>query len=258
MLGMASNVEEPVSADDTRAIATSFPDFIDLMNSLGANITVDSPCLGAKTRIIAIDGPAASGKGTLARKLAEYYGHAYLDTGRLYRAVGLKLVNNKQDPNDKNAAIEAAKSINAHDLQSKRLRQETVGQAASIISAIPEVRQILLDYQRTYAKREGGAVLDGRDIGTVVCPDADIKLFVTASVEARAQRRHNELQGEGIEVVADSVLEDLKERDARDSQRDVAPLKPAPDAIEVDTTNMSTDEVLARVTSLIEDKEQAA
>jgi len=258
VLGMAAQVEEAVSVDDTRAIATSFPDFIDLMNSLGANIIMDAPCLGAKTRVIAIDGPAASGKGTLARKLAEYYGHAYLDTGRLYRAVGLKLVNANQDANDKHAAIEAAKSINAHDLQSKRLRQEKVGNAASIVSAIPEVRQILLDYQRTYAKREGGAVLDGRDIGTVVCPDADIKLFVTASVEARAERRHKEIQGEGIEVVAESVLEDLKERDERDSQRDVAPLKPAPDAIEIDTTNMSTDEVLARVTSLIEDKEQVA
>ncbi len=257
VLGMAGNVKEPVTVDDTRAIATSFPDFIELMNDLGANLTVDAPCLGSKTRVIAIDGPAASGKGTLARKLAEYYGHAYLDTGRLYRAVGLKLVNAKQDATDKAAAIAAAKSINQHDLQSKRLRQETVGNAASIVSAIPEVRQILLDYQRNYAKREGGAVLDGRDIGTVVCPDADIKLFVTASVEARAQRRHAEIQGEGIEVVAESVLEDLKERDARDSERDVAPLKPAADAIEIDTTNMSTDEVLKRVTALIEAQEAA-
>lgn len=260
VMGMASS--EMVSVDDTSAIDTSFPGFAALMNDAGAAIEAQGRkaersvlvALGqrAPRRVIAIDGPAASGKGTLARRLADHYGYAYLDTGSLYRAVGLKLVYSDQDPNDKPAAVAAAKRITDHDLSNPRLRQERVGQAASIVSAIPEVRAILLDFQQQFADRPEGAILDGRDIGTVVCPHADIKLFMNASLEARAKRRHRELQGEGIEVVYDSVLKELKERDERDSKRDAAPLKPAKDAFLIDTTNVSADEVLEKAIELIE------
>ncbi len=253
----------PVTVDDARAINTSFPGFALLMNKMGAKIHVTERrrvfAQGghiqrkAPPRVIAIDGPAASGKGTLARRLATHYGYAYLDTGSLYRAVGLKLVNAKQDPHDMSLAINAASSISDSDLMDPDLRQEKVGKAASVVSAFPQVRDILLEYQREYARRPEGAILDGRDIGTVVCPDADFKLFMTASIEARAKRRHKELQGQGIEVVYESVLEDLLERDKRDSKRKAAPLIAAADAIELDTTRMSADSVFEKVRALIEE-----
>src|SRR5690606_39178747 len=142
-----------------------------------------------------------------------------LDTGSLYRAVGMKLVYAGKDPQDVKAAIEAAKHIDADDLANPRLRQEHIGQAASIVYAFPEVRQALLEFQREFARSRHGAVLDGRDIGTVVCPDADFKFFITATLDARAKRRHRELSGQGIEVVFESVLEDLRERDTRDQKR---------------------------------------
>ena len=263
ILGLAS--ETPASVDDVSAIATSFTGFVPLMHELGAVIEAEPHAFAQKSkvsavtqkvprRIIAIDGPAASGKGTLARKLAEYYGYAYLDTGSLYRAVGVKLVYNDKDPENKEDAIEAANSITDEDLADNRLRQEVVGNAASVVSAIPEVRAILLDYQRDYAHRPKGAVLDGRDIGTVVCPDADFKLFLTADLEARAMRRHKQLQGQGIEVVYESVLEDLRERDERDSQRDAAPLKAANDALQLDTTDMDAQAVFSHVIQMIEDQ----
>lgn len=262
VLGMMTAA--PVDIDDARAINTSFPGFAPLMNKLGANIHVTErrrsmivqggvPRRKSPPRIIAIDGPAASGKGTLARRLAQHYGYAYLDTGSLYRAVGLRLVKAKEDPHDRLLAIEAAKTISDYDMMDPDLRQEKVGKAASIVSAFPEVRDILLDYQRDYARRPEGAILDGRDIGTVVCPQADFKLFMTASLEARAKRRHKELQGQGIEVVYESVLEDLLERDKRDSKRKAAPLVPAPDAVELDTTRMSADTVYEKVLGLIEE-----
>lgn len=404
VMGMAS--KGPVTVDDITPIATSFPHFVDIMNSAGAKISAmgPTPRTDNKPLVIAVDGPAASGKGTLARRLAEHYGLEYLDTGSLYRAVGMKLVYNDQDPNDKKAAIEAARSIDTNDLANPRLRQEHIGQAASIVSSYPEVRTALLDYQRKFAKgkyhisspyrgedgwgaqkshnyplekikknarllrksmsdaesllweslrrqqfgvkfrkqhpvgkyiadfaclnpavvieldggqhaeekniskdqertkfleskgftvlrfwndevlknteavlesiysaihktpcpppslppTEGGtfkgAVLDGRDIGTVVCPDADFKFFITATLFARAKRRHKELSGEGIEVVFDSVLEDLRERDERDEKRTVAPLIPASDAIIMDTSTLDASEVFEKACEVVDAK----
>jgi 3-phosphoshikimate 1-carboxyvinyltransferase len=254
IMGMASAT--PVSIDDARAIGTSFPNFTSIMNRLGAHISSAGMAQRAHYRplTIAIDGPAASGKGTLARRISTYCGYPYLDTGSLYRMVGLKLIYNDKDPADKTAAIEAAQSISEQDFANPRLRQERVGNAASIVSAIPEVRQALLDYQRQFAAKTEGAVLDGRDIGTVVCPEADLKFFITASLEARAKRRHRELQGQGIEVVFESVLADLQERDERDSKRTVAALVPAEDAIHIDTSDMSAREVFEKILGYINEK----
>jgi cytidylate kinase len=259
ILGMIS--QNGVTVDDTTAIATSFPNFLSLIEQIGGNIAYNTENTATTSaipdrfrlppRIIAIDGPAASGKGTLARRLANHFGYAYLDTGSLYRAVGLRLVYSNESAEDISAAIKAARSITDYDLTNPRLRQEQVGQAASVVSAIPEVREVLLEFQRNYAHRDEGAILDGRDIGTIVCPDAHIKLFVTADLEARAQRRHRELQGQGIEVVYESVLEDLKERDERDSKRASAPLRPANDAITIDTTGKSIEEVYKQVLEYI-------
>jgi len=252
VMGMAT--KQAVHIDDGSAITTSFPAFAELMNSLGASITFDAnatPKRHAPPLTIAIDGPASSGKGTLARRLAEALGYMYLDTGSIYRAVGLKLIYAHKDPYDKRAAIDAALSLTEQDLANPRLRQERIGKAASIISAIPEVRNILLEFQRRCAKHPKGAVLDGRDIGTIVCPDADIKVFITASLETRAQRRHRELQGEGIEVIYQSVLEDLCERDERDAQRAVAPLIPAKDAIIIDTSHLDADTVFSQVLNIV-------
>lgn len=254
VMGMASR--NPVAVDDARAIGTSFPNFTSIMNRLGAHISPadDSHRQHYRPLVIAIDGPAASGKGTLARRISTYCGYPYLDTGSLYRMVGLKLIYNDKDPSDEASAIDAAHNISERDFANPRLRQERVGNAASIVSAIPEVRQALLDYQRQFAAKAEGAVLDGRDIGTVVCPDADLKFFITASIEARARRRHRELQGQGIEVVFESVLDDLKERDERDSKRTVAALIPAEDAIHIDTSDMTAREVFEKVLSHIKEK----
>lgn len=238
-----------VSVADAESINTSFPGFCALMKRLGANLRETGGVAGCL--VIAIDGPAASGKGTLARRLAQHFGLHYLDTGSLYRAVGLRLIYTDKDPHDPAAAIEAAQNITAQDLANPRLRQERVGQAASIISAIPEVRDTLLEFQRNFSRTGRGAVLDGRDIGTVVCPDAEFKFFITASMEARARRRHRELSGQGIEVVYESVLEDLRERDERDSKRSVAPLKPAEDAVVIDTSTMDANSVFEKVRQLV-------
>jgi len=252
VLGMAS--EQPVTVDDATAIATSFPNFVSLCNGLGAKIS-SPPALASapishpnsQPVVIAIDGPAASGKGTLARRLAEHFGLDYLDTGSLYRAVGMKIIYAGKDPNNLEDALAAAKSIDAEDLANPRLRQERIGQAASIVSAFPEVRAALLEFQRNFAKNppitKRGAVLDGRDIGTVVCPDADFKFFITATMFARAKRRHRELEGEGIQVVFESVLEDLRERDERDEKRAIAPMRPADDAFIIDTSKLDASEV---------------
>lgn len=251
VLGLVS--DEPVTVDDTRAIATSFPGFMGLMRGLGARIEETVLAEGGPHRplVIAVDGPAASGKGTLARRLAEHFGLGYLDTGSLYRAVGMRVVYANQRPNDVAAAIAAAHAIKEHDLANPKLRGERIGQAASIVSAIPEVREALLKYQHDFAAQPGGAVLDGRDIGTVICPQADIKIFITASLEARAKRRHRQLQDYGITVDYQSVYDDLAERDARDSARTVAPLKAAEDAIILDTSDMTANEVLSKAMELI-------
>ncbi len=193
---------------------------------------------------IAIDGPAAAGKGTIGRALAAHFGFAHLDTGLLYRATGRRMLGGL-DP------IEAAHSLRAEDLDADDLRTPDVSQAASRVAAIPEVRQALLDFQRAFARRAGGAVLDGRDIGTVICPEAEVKLFVTASDAERARRRHIELTGKGHEVTLDEVAQDLRDRDARDSARATAPLKPAEDAVQLDTSSMTIEEATERAIAIV-------
>jgi len=185
--------------------------------------------------VIAVDGPAASGKGTLARRIAAMLDLPHLDTGLLYRAVGRKLIDQSTDPRDAVAATRAAESLQAADLKRSDLRSEEVGAAASVVAAIPSVRMALLDFQRGFAAKTG-AVLDGRDIGTVVFPEAPIKLYVTASLEVRALRRCREIDG-----ILSEVREELAARDARDQGRRTAPLKPAPDALVLDTSDMDAD-----------------
>jgi cytidylate kinase len=195
--------------------------------------------------VIAVDGPTASGKGTLARRIAAALDFAHLDTGTLYRAVAAKLLEAGESPDDADAATRAAEVLVAEDLDRADLRQESVSQAASRVARLSPVRAALLEFQRRFAHRppggKGGAVLDGRDIGTVVCPDAEVKLFITASAEVRAMRRHRELLDRGEGSIYARVLQDLEERDARDSGRAVAPLKAAPDAVVIDTSEMDID-----------------
>jgi len=194
---------------------------------------------------IAIDGPAAAGKGTVSKAVAAHFGFAHLDTGLLYRATGRRTLDGT-DP------VEAAKSLRAEDLEAGDLRTPEVAQAASRVAAIPEVRQALVDFQRAFAQRAGGAVLDGRDIGTVICPEAEVKLFVTASDDIRAKRRFKELTENGHDVSFDDVMADLRARDARDSARAAAPLTPAGDAVELDTSRMSIDEAVAAAIAEVE------
>ncbi|WP_366654321.1 (d)CMP kinase [Fodinicurvata sp. EGI_FJ10296] len=201
--------------------------------------------------IIAIDGPAASGKGTLARRLAARYGLRHLDTGALYRACGLAILRAGGDPDDAGTAVDAARTLDPALLKDPAVRRDDVGQAASKIAARNEVRQALLQYQRDFAAQPPGAVLDGRDIGTVVCPDALLKLFVTASLDARAQRRFKELRESDPHVIYDAVLNDMRERDERDSKRSVAPLVAADDAFVIDTSNRDADDVFHQVVDLV-------
>lgn len=194
--------------------------------------------------IIAIDGPAAAGKGTLARRLAAELGFDYLDTGLIYRAVGMMVENAGFDPADPARAGEAARDLQPEDMAADDLRSDEAAQAASKVAAIPEVRAALLDFQRRFAAQPPGgkgAVLDGRDIGTVVCPAAGIKLYVTASAEKRAERRLKELLGRGVDTSLDKVLAEMRERDERDASRAVAPLKPADDAHVLDTSTLDAD-----------------
>jgi CMP/dCMP kinase len=208
--------------------------------------------------IIAIDGPAASGKGTLARRLAEHYGLAFLDTGGLYRAAALKALEAGDDPADPKAAEAAAKLVRPEDLADPRLRQERVADAASVVAAIPAVRAALLAFQRDFAQHpppgSSGAVLDGRDIGTVVCPEATVKLYVMASAEARAARRFKELQESGKTAIYQRVLQDIEQRDARDRERLAAPLRRAADAFELDTTALDADAAFKRAVDLVDRK----
>ena len=185
---------------------------------------------------VAIDGPAAAGKGTIARAIAERFGFAHLDTGLLYRAVGAR----GGDP------VAAARALGPADLARDDLRTAAAGQAASRVAAIPEVRAALTDFQRRFARQPGGAVLDGRDIGTVICPEAEVKLFVTAADTVRAHRRWRELGGDEAEVLAA-----LRERDARDAARDTAPLRAAADAVVLDTSAMTIAEAVARATAIV-------
>ncbi|HKT16441.1 MAG TPA: (d)CMP kinase [Stellaceae bacterium] len=206
--------------------------------------------------IIAIDGPAASGKGTLARRLAERYGLAVLDTGGLYRAAALKAIDAGADPADPVAAEAAARRVVPTDLGDPRLREERIADAASVVAAIPGVRAALLEFQRSFAHHPPGgcrgAVLDGRDIGTVVCPDADIKLYVTATPEARAARRFKELQESGKIAIYQRVLQDIEQRDARDRERQTAPLRRAEDALGLDTTLLDADAAFEKAVALVE------
>ncbi len=205
--------------------------------------------------IIAIDGPSASGKGTLARRLADHMGFAYLDSGKLYRAVGLGLVRQGKDPSDSSAAIAAAQAIRLEDTDDEELSSDQAAGAAFIVAAIPGVRQALLPIQQDFAAHPpGGAqgvVVDGRDIGTVVFPEADLKIFVMASPEVRADRRHKELQEKGLESIHSRVFQDMKERDTRDSSRENSPLKQASDAHLLDTTDLDADQAFAAAIKLI-------
>lgn len=217
--------------------------------------------------IIAIDGSSATGKGTLGLKLAQTFDYAYLDTGALYRGIAYELIQNGHNLSDEAAAISVAQSLTSakmlHLQDESEIRTETCGKNASIISSISGVRQALYDFQRRFAlypvRKDGtsakGAILDGRDIGTVICPDADFKLFLTARAEIRAERRLKELQSKGLCVIYEDVLSDIVARDKRDSERKTAPLKPAEDALIIDTSDLTADEVYARVVRYIKGRE---
>lgn len=206
--------------------------------------------------VIAIDGPAASGKGTLARKLARHYDFAYLDTGSLYRAVGQAVRAAGGDPSNEEAAVVAARGLDLTKIDEAAIRTREAGEAASLVAVMPAVRGAILQFQRDFAASppggKKGAVLDGRDIGTVVCPDADVKIFVTASPEVRARRRWLELKDSGSTVSEAQVLEDTKERDARDAGRAASPMRPAADAHLLDTTDLSIETAFGEAVRIID------
>lgn len=207
--------------------------------------------------IIAIDGPAASGKGTLGKRLAIHFGLPHLDTGLLYRAVARDLLDRNIALDDRAAAERAARNLDPDILDDPRLRGAAMGEAASIVSAYQPVRDSLLDFQRQFAAQATGAVLDGRDIGTIVCPLADVKLFITAAPEERARRRHLELLSRNEIAEFTMILEDIRRRDERDSSRSTAPLKPAADAIILDTTALDADAVFRAALELVESRIRA-
>jgi cytidylate kinase len=202
--------------------------------------------------IIAIDGPAASGKGTLGKRLAAHYGLRHLDTGLLYRAVAKALIDQGRPLDDRAQAAAAARVLAPKGFNELELKRYDIGEAASIVSAFPEVRAALLALQRNFAARPPGAVLDGRDIGTVICPDADVKIFVTATPQVRARRRYLEMQAQGRATTEAEILADIIRRDERDSSRASAPLKMAPDAHRLDTTEMDIESVLAAAIALVD------
>ena len=202
--------------------------------------------------IIAIDGPAASGKGTIARRLARAYDLPHLDTGLLYRAAARVMLDHGERLDDEPKAVSIARGLSLIDFDEERLRGARMGEAASVVAALPGVRAALLDLQRRFAARPGGAVLDGRDIGTVICPDAQVKLFVTASPEKRAQRRALELRGRGEDVDYADVLADIRRRDERDAGRSAAPLIAAPDAVRLDTSDLDVEAAVAAATAIVE------
>ncbi|HEU0154778.1 MAG TPA: (d)CMP kinase [Stellaceae bacterium] len=211
--------------------------------------------MSAQPFVVAIDGPAASGKGTLARQLAGHFGLAHLDTGKLYRAAALILLEGGGDPKDPTAAAAAARRVDGGRLGDPQLDDERVAAVSSLIAAVPAVRAALLAVQRNFAADPPaparGAVLDGRDIGSVVCPEAPLKLFVTASLEERARRRVEELRRRGAPAIYEHVLQELNQRDTRDSNRRVAPLTTAPDAVVIDTTGLDPDKVFKRAAGLV-------
>ncbi|MCI4678067.1 (d)CMP kinase [Rhodoblastus acidophilus] len=208
--------------------------------------------------IIAIDGPAASGKGTIARRLAAYFSLPHLDTGLLYRATARVLLDEGSKLDDVEKAVSAARGLALLDFEEERLRGREMGEAASVVGAIPQVRAALIDMQRAFAARPQGAVLDGRDIGTVIAPEARVKIFVTASPEARAQRRALELRGRGEKVDYAAILEDIRKRDKRDAERAEAPLRPAEDAKILDTTDLNIEGAFAAALSIVNGAEAAS
>jgi len=204
--------------------------------------------------IIAIDGPAASGKGTLGKRIADHFGLAHLDTGLLYRAVARDVMARGGALDDPATAAECARSLDPGTLSDPALRLNGIGDAASIVARIPEVRAALLELQRAFARRPPGAVLDGRDIGTVVCPDADVKIFVTAQPEVRARRRYLERRAAGDDISFAEVLDLIRQRDARDASRASAPMRPAADAVLLDTTNLDIEAAFDAAVGLIKRK----
>jgi len=217
--------------------------------------------------VIAIDGPAASGKGTLARSIAKKLGYAHMDTGALYRATAFELLNSGFSAKDKKDAVDSAhilvkkikNAVKPEDvLGNTTLREDKIGKQASIIASYPKVREVLNDLQKNFANEPGkafkGAVLDGRDIGTVICPNADIKLFITAKTEIRAKRRVKELQSRGIAATYEAVLKDMRERDARDTERETAPMKPADDAVIIDSSDLDAGQMLDKALELIKQR----
>lgn len=207
--------------------------------------------------IIAVDGPTASGKGTIAKALAEHYGLPFLDTGLLYRAVGFQLLQNGGDPDSPDDALEACE-YSDDILEHPELRDEAIGGLASRVSVHPEVRAALNKRQVDFAYQPGGALLDGRDIGTVIAPDADVKLFITASANVRAERRYREMKSRGVNVEFETILADIQARDIRDAGRTTAPLKPAVDAIEIDTSNMSVETAIQSAVTAVYSKVAAS
>ena len=191
--------------------------------------------------IVAIDGPAASGKGTLAQRIAQRFGLAHLDSGLLYRAVARDVQRGGGALDDPQAAVAAARALDPATLGDPALRGPGVGEAASIVARIPEVRTALLQFQREFARGPSGAVIDGRDIGTVVCPDADVKIYVTATPEVRAERRYLEMKSSGQPATYDGVLADIRRRDERDASRGASPMRPAADAFLLDTSNLDIE-----------------
>jgi cytidylate kinase len=202
--------------------------------------------------IIAIDGPAASGKGTLGKRLAAHFGLRHLDTGLIYRAVAKALLDAGHRLDDETRAVAAARALDPAAFDEKVLKDHAIGEAASIVSAIPEVRAALIAFQREFAAAAPGAVLDGRDIGTVICPSADVKIFVLAAAEVRARRRAAELRAAGQPADETAILDDIRRRDERDRNRAIAPLKPADDAIELDTSNLDVEAAVAAAIRIVE------
>ena len=208
--------------------------------------------------VVAIDGPAAAGKGTIAKAVAKHFDLPYLDTGLLYRGIGKKALAYSRTSYYPEVAKQLALDLKPSDLNPNELRTPEIAEAASKVAKITEVREVLLDFQRSFANQDGGAVLDGRDIGTVICPDADIKLFVTASAEVRSYRRYKELKNNGHNVELESVLQDVVSRDKRDAERETSPLVIAKDAIKIDTSTLTIKDAVEVAISCLNEKYETA